>query len=64
MTIHEQIKYCVEHLRDVPPAFKVSTETLNKWITRKDNEGFNPEIFITQSNRTGGKTYYNSLASV
>lgn len=58
MTIHEQIAYCVEHLRDVPLAFKESTETLNKWITRKDNEGFHPEIFITQSNRTGGKTYY------
>lgn len=58
MTIYEKIKFCLEQLRPVPDNFKESTELLKKWMLKKDNEGYNPEIFITMSNRTGGKTYF------
>ena len=58
MTIYEKIKFCLEQLRPVPDNFKESTELLKKWLLKKDNEGYNPEIFITMSNRTGGKTYF------
>ena len=58
MTINEKIKYVLEHLRDVPDEFKKSTETMKKWLLKKDNEGYYPEIYIAMSNRTGGKTYF------
>lgn len=58
MTIHEQIKYCLDNLREVPDEFKESTELLKKWLLRPDSEGIMPEIYITMSNRTGGKTYF------
>lgn len=58
MTIYEKINFCLEQLRPVPDSFKESTELLKKWLLKKDNEGYNPEIFITMSNRTGGKTYF------
>lgn len=58
MNIYEKIKFCLEHLRDVPDDYKESTKLLNKWMTTPDKEGIMPEIFATISNRTGGKTYY------
>lgn len=58
MTIHDKIRYCLEHLRDVPEAFKESTEMLKKWLLRPDADGIMPEIYVTMSNRTGGKTYF------
>ena len=58
MNINEKIKYVLEHLRDVPDEFKESTETMKKWLLKKDNEGYYPEIYVGMSNRTGGKTYF------
>ena len=58
MDINEKIKYVLEHLRDVPDEFKESTETMKKWLLKKDNEGYYPEIYVGMSNRTGGKTYF------
>ena len=58
MTIYDKIDYCLEHLREVPDDFKESTEMLKKWLKRPDADGLRPEIFVTMSNRTGGKTYF------
>ena len=58
MDIYDKIDYCLEHLRDVPDDFKESTEMLKKWLKKPDADGLRPEIFITMSNRTGGKTYF------
>ena len=58
MDIYEKIKFCIEHRPEVPDEFKESTKLLDKWMLSKDKEGIHPEIFITSSNRTGGKTYY------
>ena len=57
-SITEKIKFVLEHLRDVPDAFKESTEMMKKWLMRPDPDGLPPEIFVSISNRTGGKTYF------
>ena len=55
-SITEKIKFVLEHLRDVPDAFKESTEMMKKWLMRPDPDGLQPEIFVSIYNRTGGKT--------
>ena len=58
MDIYEKIRYCLKNLRMPPKAFVESTEMLKKWLLTPDPDGIMPEIFVTMSNRTGGKTYF------
>lgn len=58
MTIHDKIKTCLGRLRTPPDEFIKSTEMMKKWLCRPDADGHMPEIYVTMSNRTGGKTYF------
>lgn len=56
--IYWKIEQVLSNLRQVPENFRESTEMLKKWLLMKDSNGLRPEIFVTISNRTGGKTYF------